>query len=60
MTLDEIRKNKPDGATHYIDHVGVKYYKLDNLGVIHIYNKKSMEYECMYLHVNETVIKPLY
>ena len=30
MNIDEIRANKPDGATHYIDEYGFCYCKYDN------------------------------
>ena len=29
MTIEEIRANAPDGATHYIDIHGVTYHKCD-------------------------------
>lgn len=57
MTIEEIRKNKPDGATYYIDHHGVKYYRLDEYGHIQIYN--DGEWHELHLHISETVLKPL-
>lgn len=60
MTIEEIRKGVPEGATHYIDHSGVKYYKLDEYGIVYIYHPKGFGgYQCLHLHISETVIKPL-
>ena len=61
MNIEEIRKNAPSGATHYIDHCSVKYYRLDNLDRVCIYDDIGIGgYECLHLHIDETVIKPLY
>ena len=59
MNIEDIKKNKPDGATHYVDNHGVKYYKLDHLDRVCIYNKSDNTYECLNLHILETVCKPL-
>lgn len=57
MTIEEIRKSAPDGATHYIDHCGVKYYRLDSFDHIQIWADGN--WHELHLHVSETVIKPL-
>lgn len=60
MDIEEIRKNAPEGATHYIDHNGVKYYKLDKNGTVYIYVSLGIGgYQCLNLHISETVLKPL-
>lgn len=60
MSIEQIRTQAPKGATHYIDHHGVKYYKLDSDGFVYIFTKESdTHYECIHLHISETVLKPL-
>lgn len=60
MNIEEVRKNAPCGATHYINHYGIKYYKLDNLERVYIYENNGLDgWRCLYLHVSETVLKPL-
>lgn len=53
MTLDEIRKNKPEGATHYDDYGN--YWKID-------YSRQWMYYESnQWFITNHTPsVKPLY
>ena len=60
MTEQEIRDKAPSGATHYIDHNGVKYYKLDKNGIVCIYIGSGIGgYQCLNLHISETILKPL-
>ena len=43
MTTEEIRKNAPDGATHYIEYAGVTYFKSNEYG-LHIWSKMFGEW----------------
>lgn len=60
ITLDDIRSKAPPTASHYINHNGLKYYRLDKDGIVYIYNNSGFGgYECLHLHISETVLKPL-
>ncbi|MEG2271523.1 MAG: hypothetical protein RSC05_04560 [Acinetobacter sp.] len=37
MTIEEIRKNAPDGVTHYLDCADIFYYKREN-GLLFFWN----------------------
>lgn len=59
MTLDEIRKNKPDGATHYNDDCGwTCYARLTECNIVE--TELDGNWYSTKLHISECELKPLY
>lgn len=57
MTLDEIRENKPDGATHYDDDLN--YYKVDPFHIYGWLNNSWVWADDRY-NLDDYEIEPLY
>lgn len=58
MTLEEIRKNAPEGATHYDDPLGfIMYYKYENESVL-VFLNFSKEWATS-KHLDLQKLKPL-
>lgn len=60
MTIEEIRKNAPEGATHYIDDDGFfDYYKIENDEMYGFNNRNWIKLFPYVLNFHKSRIKPL-
>lgn len=58
MDIEEIRKNKPEGATHYLEHSN-RYGRVNEKGFVELWHKSRNRFEEVPLRLHETVLKPL-
>lgn len=58
MTPQQIKDNAPNGATYYIDHCSIQYYKADEHGMVFIWSDGS--WHDLPMHISEAyALKPL-
>lgn len=58
MNIDEIRKNRPEGATHYNDSCGwVVYARITSYNIVETFVDDN--WYSSRLHISECELKPL-